>query len=96
MNPVDKYISLIKQFISGEITAPQFERSYLQLFKKETEILPEYLYTALNNLFISVDLYCSEENLRDNDDIGDHELLQKAKETLTQISITKTDCTYIS
>ena|GEM_PF-1280406 len=86
MSPVEKYIHLIKQFISEEITASQFEKSYLQMFKVESETLPEDIYTILNNLFIDIDFYCSDESLRDKNDIGGQELLEKAKKSLAQLS----------
>lgn len=71
--------------MTGEITAPQFEVSYLNMFKNESEILPEEVYDVLNELFLKVDAYCNDPNLRNDEDLDDHELLESAKEALAKL-----------
>ena len=85
MSTIEKYILLITQFVIGEITAPQFENRYLEVFKKETDQLPEYVYDALNKLFSDVDSYCADPGLRDDEDLDDNELLACAKEALESL-----------
>ena len=38
--PLDKYISLLNQFVSGAITAPEFEMSYLKMFSNDETDFP--------------------------------------------------------
>lgn len=85
MSATEKYTALITQFVDGKISASQFEASYLELFKNETEILPEDVYSVLNSLFSDVDAYCKDPVLRDNDDLNEDELLVCAKEALKNI-----------
>lgn len=85
MNPIEKYILLITQFVTGEITAPQFEVLYLNMFKNELEIFSEKNYALLNELFFNVDAYCSDPSLRDENDLSDQELLERAKQALAKI-----------
>lgn len=82
----EKYILLIKQFVSGEIAAPQFEALYLEFFKNESEIFSERIFGVLNELFLDVDAYCSDPSLRDTGDIDDKELLERAKSALRKLT----------
>lgn len=86
MSVLENYISLITKFVSGEITASQFEELYLEMFKNESEILPEETFYILNELFLDVDAYCNDLLLRGEDDLGDSELLQSAKRALESLS----------
>lgn len=83
---LEKYILLISQFVAGEITTPQFEASYLRMFKNETENLPEDIYDVLNNLFLDVDAYCGDPDLRDEEDLSEEQLLASAKVTLEKLT----------
>lgn len=86
MSTIEGYILLITQFVTGEISASQFEIAYLDMFKSENDELPEYVYNALNNLFSSVDAYCGDSELRDDEDLDDGELVAKAKEALENLT----------
>jgi len=81
-----QYILLITQFVAGDITASQFEVSYLKMFKDETRELPEDVYDVLNGLFCDVDAYCGVPELRDDDDLSDEDLLISAKEALKKLT----------
>jgi len=83
---LEHYISLITQFVTGKITASQFEASYLEMFKNETRELPEDAYDVLNDLFSNVDTYCGDPELRDDDDLEDAELLNNAKQALKKLT----------
>ncbi len=83
---LEQYISLITQFIAGDITVSQFEVSYLKMFKDEARELPEDIFDVLNGLFTDVDAYCGDPELRDDDDLGDEELLSSAKEALKKLT----------
>jgi len=83
---LEQYILLITQFVTGDITASQFEVSYLEMFKNESRELPEDIYNVLNGLFSDVDAYCGDPELRDDDDLGDEELLGSARDALKKLS----------
>ena len=86
MNEVDfvleEYVSKIRQFVDGDITACQFEESYLKIFKNEEKVLPEDVFEVLNELFTDVDSFCSDPELRDDEDLDDAELLNRAEVAL--------------
>jgi len=82
---LEQYILLITQFVTGDITASQFEVSYLEMFKNEAKELPEDTYDVLNSLFSDVDAYCGDPELRDDDDLCDEELMSSAKEALKKL-----------
>ncbi|WP_110661602.1 colicin immunity domain-containing protein [Salinicola socius] len=85
MSATEKYILLITQFVTGKLTAPQFEVGYLDIFKNESEMLPQTSYDALNELFLDVDAYCNDPGLRDEEDLDDCELLESAKKALAKL-----------
>ena len=83
--PLDKYISLLNQFVSSAITAPEFEMSYLEMFKHDEDQtdIPEFAWRALNELFLDTDAYCADPDLRDSkDDLDEKQLLVSAQRTL--------------
>jgi len=86
MSMIAKYILLLTQYIASEISGPQFEAAYLEMFKNEVNILPEDVYDVLNNLFLDVDAYCADPGLRDSEDLGDEDLVASAKEILKRLT----------
>ncbi|WP_259779847.1 colicin immunity domain-containing protein [Aestuariispira ectoiniformans] len=86
MSDLRNCIDLVKQFVSGEISASDFETSYLKIFSSEEAIFPEAEFSVLNKLFTDVDAFCSDVHLRDEDDIGEEELLECAQEALKKLS----------
>ena len=80
--PLDKYISLLNQFVSGAITAPEFEMSYLEMFKHDETDIPIFAWRVLNELFLDTDAYCADPDLRDEDDLDEKQLLASAQRTL--------------
>ena len=82
---IEQYILLITQFVTGVISAPQFEQSYLDMFKHESNELPEHVYEVLNGLFSDVDAYCGDPYLRDEDDLDDDQLIECAKAALERL-----------
>ncbi len=85
MSTLDKYILLLSQFVTGEITASKFGTQYLELFKNETESFSEDTYDVLNNLFSDADAYCEDPSLRDDEDLNDDELLASVKKALEKL-----------
>lgn len=82
---LEKYILLINNFVLGEITASQFEVSFLKMFKNEKSQLPKKNYQVLNDLFLDVEAYCNDPTLRDEEDLSEEELLNSAKLALKEI-----------
>ena len=81
--PLAKYISLLNQFVSGAITAPEFEMSYLEMFQNDEIDIPIFAWRALNELFLDTDAYCADPDLRDSkDDLDEKQLLASAQRTL--------------
>lgn len=85
MSAITKYKVLLNQFVDREVSAPQFEAAFLEMFKNEPSIFPEDIYEILNNLFIDVDAYCEDESLRDDNDLDDEGLLASAKIALDKL-----------
>ena len=81
---LDKYISLLNQFVSGAITAPEFEISYLEMFKYDEDQtdIPAFAWRALNELFLDTDAYCADPDLRDENDLDEKQLLASAQRAL--------------
>lgn len=82
---LQKYKGLISAFTSGGMSSAQFESKYLDMFKAETFQFPEHIFDVLNTLFLDVDAYCADSALRDDEDLGDEELLARAKEALKDL-----------
>jgi Bacterial self-protective colicin-like immunity len=59
-----KYKILIYQFINDQISALDFESSYLKLFKSDTEMIGGDAFDILEDLFTSTDDYVADPELR--------------------------------
>lgn len=75
-------ISLVDHFISGGITAPDFEKEYIKLqreYRDSSALNGENEGTQIffDNVFYSVDSYCSDPELMDEDDLNAEELLNE-------------------
>ncbi|WP_370656184.1 colicin immunity domain-containing protein [Paracoccus wurundjeri] len=78
----DAYICLCDQ----KIPADEFENSYMRMFKNESQLFSDSEFNILNDLFFDVDSYCSNLDLKDNDDIDEEELLARAKNALVALT----------
>jgi len=83
---IEGYVTNIKQFVDGEISASQFEESYSNIFKNHENLLPENVFEILNELFLDIDAYCSDPELMEEDDIDDQELMRRAELALERLS----------
>lgn len=84
---LDQYLNLIESFINGRIQASEFERQYLKLFKNDSTIRQEKEFSVLDKLFSDVDAFCDDPLLRDENDIDEDELRQKASEALGLLTV---------
>ncbi|MFC3960206.1 colicin immunity domain-containing protein [Halovivax cerinus] len=80
------YLELIRKFTGGEMTAPEFERQYLDEFKSDRGNFPSGdAFDPYHRLFVAVDAYCSDPELRDEYDIDETALRETAVETKAQL-----------
>lgn len=78
------YFALLTAFVEQRVSADEFEAIYLSLFKGDAT-MSDTAYRPLNELFVAVDSYCADEDLRDLDDLGPNELREVATATLDQL-----------
>ncbi len=83
---VRKYSDLIEKYVSGEMTASEFSESYMTEFKDDDGPMGDEIFWILQKLFANADAYCEPE-IRDDvrDAIGEEELMESARETLTKL-----------
>lgn len=72
-------LTLIDSFISGEISAPEFESQYSTLWREYrdsdgSKSPNKDTQRYFDSVFSAVDSYCSDPDLLDEDDLDDQEL----------------------
>jgi hypothetical protein len=82
---LDQYITLISSFVTDKITATDFEREYLKLFKADETEWPEAEFAILDELFGEVDAFCADPQLRDENDLDEYELKERCKVALERL-----------
>jgi hypothetical protein len=85
MSAVHKYMTLIERFLDRKIQASEFERSYLQLFKNETEWFGEEIFDILQGVFSSVDEFCADPALRSETSLNESQLRQECETALKKL-----------
>jgi hypothetical protein len=69
-------VSSYVDFVEREISAPDFEKSYLHAMKSERRVLGEPVYPILQELFEDADAYVEQADLRtEPEDLDDERLL---------------------
>ena len=79
---IQKCKKLLDEFISGKISAPKFEKRYIDLwgFWRDTNILyNEEFAEVFDTLFSDCDVYCASPELRDKYAIDEKQLLECVK-----------------
>jgi hypothetical protein len=85
---VSNYINLIAAFVCGDLSALEFERDYLRMFKEDTRMFPDELYEILNKLFTDVDAFCGDPACSRSNNLNEvqlRECAQVAYEALTNM-----------
>ena len=84
---LDKFIVLIDSFLNNTISALEFEKEYLVVFKNDSDDvnLTKEEWKVLNNLFFDVSDFCSDSNLRNKYDIDEIELRKRSQEALEKL-----------
>jgi hypothetical protein len=73
---ISSYLDLIDRFVGREISAPEFEMSFLRAVKSEHRILGDPVFPVLEELFEDADAYVARVELRtDPEDLDDEQLL---------------------
>ena len=72
---VSSYVGLIDRFIGRDVSAPDFERSFLRAMKSERRTLGDPVYAILQELFEDADAYVEHAELRTEPVDLDHEQL---------------------
>ena len=73
------YIELLREFGQHKISASNFERRFLNLYKEDRTEWAKEEFLILDELFGSVDAFCSEPDLRDENDVDEAQLLEAVK-----------------
>lgn len=71
---VDDYVALMTTYLTRQISAHDFERRYLDLFRDDATERPEPPFRVLNDLFFAVDAFCLDPALRDAHDLDENQL----------------------
>ncbi len=84
---LEKYLILISEYVSGRINSIEFETKYLQTYPNDAFHYSEKTYELLATLSSDVDAYCSNPDIRDDNDLDEEQLRQKATYTLCELII---------
>lgn len=82
---IQPYIELVESFTNIQISAQQFEKSYLEMFKNDSSQFSEREYEVLNNIFYDVEDFCADPTIRDEDDLDERQLRTKSKKHLEEL-----------
>lgn len=76
---VSSYVDLIDRFIGRDLSARDFEKSFLQAMKSERRVLGDPVYPILQELFEDADAYVEQAGLgTEPKDLDDEQLLASA------------------
>lgn len=75
---------MMQQFVAGQISAPEFERRFLEKSRVAVEAGERVPY-AVDLMFYEVDAYCADPALRSADDNDDEMLRRHAERLLTRM-----------
>jgi hypothetical protein len=86
-NWIQGYLSFLQKFVSGSMSASQFEKSFMKFFKNDTAQVPCDEFDILDSLFAAVDDYVPAPDLRRRAGrIDDQQLREQAALPLTRLS----------
>lgn len=68
-DPCTDYGLLLQGFLTGTMSAVDFQRAYLDRFKNESRKLDDALFEVLDELFGDVDAFVADPNLLANLDV---------------------------
>jgi len=81
---ISAYKDLIVLFTDKRISASEFETEFLKLFKNDKS-QDENFYEIIKPLFYAIEDFCSDPEIRDDDDLDENQLLEAANVTLEEL-----------
>ena len=82
---LDEYTALMRSFVEGGMTALEFESAYLSLFKNDSTLWSGPEFTILDGLFADVDAFVADPTIRDEGDLDEAQLKDRASEALAKL-----------
>ena len=79
------YIDLVQFFLDERMSAPEFKRSYLKMFKEDNTTEPHNQFNVLNEIFTDADSFYPEPALRDEGDIDETEFKRRCELNITKL-----------
>ena len=73
-------------FLNAKIGPEEFELRYLALFKKHSEFSSDANFEVLNQVFMDVDAFCPDPELRSEGDLSEEQLVSRIRHTLNKLS----------
>ena len=83
---LEQYRALMASFLNAKIGAEEFEPRYLALFKKHSEFSSDANFEVLNQVFMDVDAFCPDPELRSEWDLSEEQLLSSVRSAFNQLS----------
>ncbi|HEB4872591.1 TPA: hypothetical protein R0C45_000731 [Kluyvera ascorbata F0526] len=79
---ITELFGLIEDYISGNIPAIEFEGEYIVAWREyrdsdDINKVDKNTQTYVDRVFTTLDVYCSDSRLRDEDDLDDDKLLSE-------------------
>ncbi|VYT90570.1 hypothetical protein [Metakosakonia massiliensis] len=77
-----KLLELIEAFIAGNVSAPDFERGYSNIWRNYRDFdnvseVDGNTQMYVDRIFTTLDVYCSNSELRDENDLDDDKFLNE-------------------
>lgn len=79
-----EYILIMEEFLSGRLSALEFEKLFLELHRNDTHSYTGDAHKYLSILFSDVDSFCGTAEIRDSGDIDETELRERVFNALLQ------------
>ncbi|WP_104817588.1 colicin immunity domain-containing protein [Kitasatospora sp. MMS16-BH015] len=82
---LDSYVIVARALVESRMSAQEFETVFLSIFRGEGDMFSDAETRALHSLFLDVDSYCSNPDLRDTGDLDDDGLIESARKFLDAV-----------
>lgn len=89
LGEAEDYWQLINTYLNREIDVAEFEKSFLERFKNEQRQFSDEVFTTLDRLFSDLDMFCAEDELRDEDELDEGQLRKACERALMSLDEVK-------
>ena len=79
------YVRLIRAFVEGQLDVDEFETRYMRKFQADETFWPDAVFQILNTLFLDVDAYYPDPEIRGPLEIDEEELRRRAAAALAAL-----------